>query len=91
MEVINYVRQRIFDQEINDDELKDVANGDVDTWNNCYKEWERDIYGGKGFPNCASTVEEGSWYSEGDACLSNAIDCQGIEGCYISDCKKAWK
>lgn len=53
---------------------------------NCYHEEKRSIYNG-GFPNCAATVENGSWCSTNDAChTSNAIRYAGMK-----DCTKAWK
>ena len=53
---------------------------------NCYHEEKRSIYSG-GFPNCAATVENGSWCSTNDAChTSNAIRYTGL-----TDCTKAWK
>ena len=53
---------------------------------NCYHEEKRSIYSG-GFPNCAATVEDGSWCSSNDAChTSNAIRYAGMK-----DCTKAWK
>ena len=53
---------------------------------NCYHEEKRSIYSG-GFPNCAATVENGSWCSTNDACYtSNAIRYTGMK-----DCTKAWK
>ena len=53
---------------------------------NCYHEEKRSIYSG-GFPNCAATVEDGSWCSTNDAChTSNAIRYTGL-----TDCTKAWK
>ena len=53
---------------------------------NCYHEEKRSIYSG-GFPNCAATVENGSWCGTNDAChTSNAIRYTGL-----TDCTKAWK
>ena len=53
---------------------------------NCFLEEHRSIYNGS-FPNCAATVEDGSWCSSNDAChTSNAIRYTGM-----NDCSKAWK
>ena len=51
----------------------------------CLKEWQRSIYVPV-FPNCAQTVEDGSWCGDNDACYSSAIDYQGMHVC-----AKAWK
>ena len=58
--------------------------------NNCVEVHYRDIYQG-GFPNCAATVEDGSWCGSNDACTSDAIRYQGMENCFASDCNKALK
>ena len=54
--------------------------------NNCTKDHYRQIYGGGGFPNCAATVEDGSWCGTNDACYDKAVEYQGR-----TDCKKAWR
>ena len=51
----------------------------------CQHSWKRNIYDG-GFPNCDSTVEDGSWCGSNDACFFDAIQYQGMK-----DCTKAWK
>ena len=53
---------------------------------NCNVQFVRPIYGGNGFPNCAATVEDGSWCSTNDACYDVAIDYKGMR-----DCAKAWR
>ena len=91
--------EEVFLQSADDEELSGVAGGEDDsievgfcagTWDadskNCTKIHERSIYGGNGFPNCAASVEDGSWCRINDACFDPAIDYQGMEGC-----KKAWK
>lgn len=91
--------EQVFKQEVADDELEVVAGGydggnsyvDADcpsgthANNNCTNILYRDIYAG-GFPNCAATVEDGSWCSENDACHNHAIWYKGME-----DCNKAWR
>lgn len=69
------------------DALGKVLSGgkkDADT-NNCTHHDYRQIYGGGGFPNCA-TVEDGSRCERNDACYSTAVDYQGM-----TDCAKAWR
>ena len=65
----------------------DFAGGSntEDDINNCTRNHERNIYLG-GFPNCAATVEDGSWCATNDACYSGAVDYQGL-----IECKKAWR
>ena len=92
--------EQVFKQEVADDELEAVAGGGWGTcggaassknnpasWDSdsdhCVKEHDRDIYEG-GFPNCAATVEDGSWCSTNDACVHDAVDYKGM-----NDCKKA--
>ena len=53
---------------------------------NCVKDHKRNIYGGNGFPNCAATVEDGSWCERNDACYNEAVIYDGR-----TDCAKAWK
>ena len=53
---------------------------------NCYHEEKRSIYSG-GFPNCAATVEDGSWCSTNDACHTSNV----IRYASMKDCTKAWK
>ena len=63
--------------------LDDQWDADKD---NCVQDHYRQIYGGNGFPNCAATVEDGSWCGTNDACNNNAIDYKGM-----NDCSKAWR
>ena len=44
------------------------------------------MYGGGSFPNCAATVEDGSWCKRNDACHDKAVDYRGM-----GSCKKAWR
>jgi hypothetical protein len=52
---------------------------------NCSREEKRSIYLGA-FPNCAATVEDGSWCSTNDACVKVSVNYQGM-----TDCGKAWR
>ena len=66
------------------------ADKDEKDINDCVKSYNRDIYKGS-FPNCAATVEEGSWCDTNDACTVSAIIYKGMENCAFADCAKAWK
>ena len=66
--------------------INDVHKCSLTQQANCVLEEHRSIYNGS-FPNCAATVEDGSWCSSNDAChTSNAIRYTGM-----NDCSKAWK
>lgn len=83
--------EQVFKQEASDDELEAVSGGgnsagdEFGSWHknsdNCTKMDTRNIYGGKGFPNCAATVEEDSWCGYNDACIMEAVAYQGMETC----------
>ncbi len=92
----------VFDQELSLDDLDAAAGGfyeaasafagaispgkkDADT-TNCDNYDIRQIYGGGGFPNCAATVEDGSWCRSSDACFGSAVDYKGMKSC-----SKAWR
>ena len=68
------------------EELDTVSGGDQDDdLKNCVRYSERNIYLG-GFPNCAATVEDGSWCDSNDACYHSMV------GYYIlTECNKAWR
>ena len=51
----------------------------------CYSWEQRYIYTGS-FPNCAATVEDGSFCDTNDACYTAAVWYLGKK-----DCAKAWK
>ena len=53
---------------------------------NCHFMQERNIYGGQGFANCASTVESNSFCARSDACYAGAVHYQNMR-----DCHKAWE
>lgn len=72
-------------QPLSPDELEAVSGGDQDDDRiNCVRYSERNIYLG-GFPNCAATVEEGSFCASNDACYHSMV-------CYyiMQECNKAW-
>ena len=94
--------KEILEQEISDAELTEVSGGLPHPFrpsnNNCLHnrfedspidacigEWERSIYA-TAFPNCAATVEDGSWCSNNDACYEEAVSYTGMK-----DCSKAWR
>ena len=80
----------VFDQHLSLDDLDAAAGGsffqtaDRDS-ENCTETEHRPIYGGKGFPNCAATVEDGSWCGTNDACRVDAIVYRDM-----GSCAKAW-
>ena len=76
----------VLSQELSPDELEAVSGGDQDAdLKNCVRYSERNIYLG-GFPNCAATVEDGSWCDSNDACYHSMV------GYYIlTECNKAWR
>ena len=77
----------VFAQELNEDELNEVTGGKSLTNKNtiCTEGTFRDIYDGK-FPNCAATVESGSWCWSNDACMSGAVVYRNMKSCF-----KAWE
>ena len=85
----------ILEQPVSADELNGIAAGGGSGCNGgpryiCKEQLYRDIYWdeiyGTGFPNCSSTVEDGSWCGSSDACYSMAIIYRGMNSCH-----KAWK
>lgn len=78
--------EAVFLQELAEDELDAVSGGaQAPFYLGCEEASQRWIYANS-FPNCASTVEEGSWCSSSDACTLSAVVYRGME-----DCGKAWK
>ncbi len=64
----------VFKQTVSEEELKAISGGDwLEEVNTCDDITIRNIYGGNGFPNCASTVEMDSWCLLSDACAGAAI------------------
>ena len=76
----------VFKQVLSEDELRGIAGGDwLEEINTCDSMMIRNIYGGNGFPNCASTMEEGSWCMLSDACATSAvIYWADSKHCYLS-------
>lgn len=82
----------VFNQNVSEEELKAAAGGNLQDDDcgepqqvRCHHNFTRDIYEG-GFPNCAATVEDGSWCGSNDACLMADVDYQNM-----NDCKIAWR
>ena len=73
----------VFIQNVSEEELEAVAGGEDQR--NCYTHWTRDIYD-PSFPNCAATVEDGSYCSTNDACFAEAVVYFGMH-----ECVNAWK
>ena len=85
----------VFAQEVSQEELENVSGGaGTGCWSNgrrsclaqLYRNMYDDFYTGAGFPNCANTVNDGSWCGENDACFSMAIIYEDM-----TDCHKAWR
>ena len=84
--------EAVFAQELNDEELKAATGGRCDnnsSGQNCTSDGMRDIYWG-GFPNCAATVESGSWCWSNDACESFDVRYYNM-GCFLFNCTTSWK
>ncbi len=88
--------KEIFEQEPSEEELEAVGGG----YSPCgrteenkmferiskkVKETAINIYEG-GFPNCAATVDDGSWCGSNDACYGDEVKYIGMK-----DCQKAWE
>ena len=83
--------KEVFSRKVSEEELADVSGG-KERAKNCDDVWEREIYGGSGFPNCAATVEDGSFCKiDNDACHDYAIQYTDMKGCWFNDCHIAWK
>ena len=94
-------KEEILEGKLNEEELEEVAGGahpdgvprcqlmfvslEDDDPNNCTAMQSRTI-NEPFFPNCAATVEDGSWCEDNDACYGNAVEYKGME-----DCSKAWR
>jgi len=79
---------KVFGQDLSQKEMEQVSGGkmvDRDFNGECVSSHERWIQRG-GFPNCAATVEDGSWCDTNDACYSSAIAYFDMRSC-----KKAWE
>ena len=97
--VFSKAEEEVFSRNVSEDELANTSGGDScsnhatidcpfdnieDSWH-CIKLYKRMIYYPK-FPNCAKSVEEGSWCGENDACLTLAVQYNGM-----TDCHKSWR
>ena len=67
-------------------DCKDYSTCGDASYESCVINHFRQIYGGGGFPNCAATVEDGSWCDENDACTDFAVVYKGRVSC-----GKAWR
>ena len=83
----------VFKQEVSEDGLTSIAGGMEETGPRyrCNAQLYRNIYGYNyywytTFPDCAKSVEDGSWCGDNDACYAFAILYKGM-----TDCAKAWK
>ena len=79
----------ILRQSLSDADLNEVSGGsqDPDAFQvNCTRGQYRNIYGGKRFPNCAASVEDGSWCWTSDSCFSCAVLYTKTKECVM-----AWK
>lgn len=76
--------EAVFVQNVSLDEMEGVAGGQQE--DQIFVSRQRNIYGGKGFANCAATVESGSWCHSNDACWE-------YEVVYTNRtyCAKAWE
>ena len=87
------LEDRVFSHEVSEEELAETGGGNLESCgdlvsyynNNCIQLDNRHIYEG-GFPNCAQSVENGSWCGWNDACYSEAVVYKDM----IS-CSKAWQ
>ena len=87
--------EAVLQQELSPDEMAAIAGGmagakdgadcDYPQSISCYSWEQRYIYTGS-FPNCAATVEDGSFCDTNDACYTAAVWYLGKK-----DCAKAWK
>ncbi len=82
---------KVFEQEISPEELENAAGGGLlhnkksAPVYGCQINQRRDIYEG-GFPNCAATVEDGSFCNSNDACFKSAVNYTSMQSCF-----KAWQ
>lgn len=87
---------RVFSQIASEEELASI-NGGLCGFNGkacdnladerCTGLYNRNIYEG-GFPNCAATVEDGSWCDSSDACYLDQVVYKGMKSW---TCLKAWE
>ena len=77
--------EEVLKQSVSLDELEAAAGGEGGSANECVEQYNRRIHRGR-FPNCAATVEDGSWCGTNDACVVLAVYYEGRE-----HCGRAWK
>ena len=76
----------VLGQALSPEELASVAGGGDPSDTNCtIHVYGRNIYYGA-FPNCAATVEDGSFCAQNDACYNAQIIYK-----FMNDCSKAWQ
>ena len=87
----------VFGQNVSEEELAGTSGGicglngtdcgapSAEQIHHCITDWSRSIYDG-GFPNCAKSVEDGSWCGSNDACYIYDVQYYDMQGC-----KKAWR
>ena len=87
------IESGVFQQNVSEEELTGTSGGKSETedlvgepeYEHCTADYYRYIYRG-GFPNCAATVEDGSWCWDSDACYGDGVVYKGM-----TECKKAWR
>ena len=75
--------EQVFSSELSENELEAASGGarKDEMWNDtCSKAVKWYIYDTK-FPDCNSTVDDGSWCSDSDACYSSAIVYSDMKTC----------
>ena len=82
--------KEVLEQEISVDDLNAVSGGSDWEGGGCTGVYHRDIHKG-GFPNCVTTVEDGSRCGSNDACVSNQVYYTNMENCFFSDCSVSWR
>ena len=90
--IASKIEAGVFQQDVSEEELPGISRGRSETYSLAEPEYEhcddnyyRYIYRG-GFPNCAATVEDGSWCWNSDACYGDGVVYKDM-----TECKKAWK
>ena len=81
----DYNERAVFNQTVSAEELAEYSGGDSGDQAGCLIIQRRSIYYGA-FPNCAATVEDGSFCDLNDACFRGAVEYYPLY-----DCHKAWK
>ena len=96
-EVMSKTEDKVFSQKVSEDELNSISAGfcgdssggcswwAYDQHEHCTEVYHRHIYEGE-FPNCAATVEDGSWCGSNDACYGDEVIYVDME-----HCGKAWE